>query len=199
MSSQDRRRGTGAGANRFGTDSGAGAGGASNTASRADNHTKRIATAAILATLALMFSYVEAMIPLSVTMPGVKLGVANLVVLIALYKLDFRYAFAINLGRIVIGGLLFSGVFGMIYSLAGGMLSLLVMWLLKKTDLFSVVGVSMAGGVAHNIGQLLVASALVSDLRMFIYLPVLMFSGIASGIIIGILCHFVLQKAPKTL
>ena len=156
--------------------------------------TNRLATSAILATLALMFSYVESMIPLSVTMPGIKLGVANLVVLVALYKLDGRYAFGINLVRILISGMLFSGLFGMIYSLAGGMLSLLVMCLLKKTDLFSVVGVSMAGGVAHNFGQLLVASALVSDFRMFLYMPVLMFSGLASGIVIGYLAYYIINR-----
>ncbi len=164
---------------------------------RGDKHTRRIATAAILATLALMFSYVEAMIPLSISMPGVKLGIANLVVLIALYRLDFRYALAINVVRIVISGLLFSGLFGMMYSMAGGILSLIVMWLLKKTNLFSVIGVSMAGGVFHNIGQILIASALVSDIRMFIYLPILMFSGLASGIVIGFLCHFILMKTVK--
>ena len=71
------------------------------------------------------------------------------------------------------------------------MLSLMVMWFLKKTDLFSIVGVSMAGGVAHNIGQILVASAVVSDLKMFAYLPILMFSGIISGVLIGFLCHYV--------
>ena len=155
--------------------------------------TRRIAMAALLAALALIFSYVEAMIPSPVAIPGVKLGVANLVILIALYQLDFKYAFAINLVRIVISGLLFSGVFGILYSLAGGMLSLIVMWLLKKTNLFSIVGVSMAGGVTHNIGQILVASAVVSDLRMFAYLPVLMFSGIISGILIGFICHYVIK------
>ncbi|MBQ7246097.1 MAG: Gx transporter family protein [Firmicutes bacterium] len=153
---------------------------------------KRIAMAALLAALALIFSYVEAMIPSPVAIPGVKLGVANLVILIALYQLDFKYAIAINLVRIVVSGLLFSGVFGILYSLAGGMLSLIVMWLLKKTGLFSIIGVSMAGGVAHNIGQILVASAVVSDLKMFAYLPVLMFSGIISGILIGFLCHYVM-------
>ena len=159
-----------------------------------NTRTKRLATAAILATLALMFSYVEAMIPLSLTMPGVKLGVANLVIIVALYKLDFKYAFAINLVRIIISGLLFSGLFGMVYSMAGGILSLIVMALLKKTNLFSIVGVSMAGGVAHNIGQILMASFLVSDLRMFIYLPVLMFSGIASGIVIGYISYYILNR-----
>ena len=152
---------------------------------------RRIAMAALLAALALIFSYVEAMIPSPVAIPGVKLGVANLVILIALYQLDFKYALAINLVRIVISGLLFSGVFGILYSLTGGMLSLMVMWFLKKTDLFSIVGVSMAGGVAHNIGQILVASAVVSDLKMFAYLPILMFSGIISGVLIGFLCHYV--------
>lgn len=148
--------------------------------------------AALLAALALIFSYVEAMVPSPVAMPGVKLGVANLVILIALYQLDFKYAFSINLVRIVVSGLLFSGVFGILYSLAGGMLSLVIMWALKKTNLFSIVGVSMAGGVAHNIGQILVASAVVSDLKMFAYLPILMFSGIISGILIGFLCHYVM-------
>ena len=156
------------------------------------DRTRRLALSALLATLALIFSYVEAMIPSPVAIPGVKLGVANLVIILALYQLDFRYAVSINLVRIVISGLLFSGVFGILYSLAGGMLSLVIMWLLKKTDFFSIIGVSMAGGVAHNIGQILVASAVVSDLRMFAYLPVLMFSGIISGILIGFLCHYVM-------
>lgn len=152
---------------------------------------KRLTLAALLAALALIFSYVEAMIPSPVTIPGVKLGIANLVILIALYQLDIRYAFAINIVRILVSGLLFSGVFGMMYSLAGGVLSLIVMWLLKRTGLFSMVGVSMAGGVAHNIGQILVASIIVSDIRMFIYLPVLMFSGIISGILIGFIGYYV--------
>jgi heptaprenyl diphosphate synthase len=144
-----------------------------------------------------MFSYVEAMIPLSVTMPGVKLGVANLVVLIALYKLDFRYAFAINLVRIVISGLLFSGVFGMVYSLAGGMLSLLVMWILKKTDLFSVVGVSMAGGVFHNIGQILVAIMVTETQQLIYYLPVLIISGVISGIAVGMVSAISVKKIER--
>ena len=156
------------------------------------NKNRRLAMAALLASLALIFSYVEAVVPPPIAVPGVKLGVANLVILIALYQLDFKYAFCINLGRIVISGLLFSGVFGILYSLGGGMLSLAVMWLLKKSNLFSTVGVSMAGGVSHNIGQILVAALVVSDLKIFAYLPVLMFSGIISGILIGILCHFVM-------
>lgn len=157
----------------------------------------RLATAAILATLALIFSYIEAIIPSPVNMPGVKLGIANLVILLALYELDFKYAMSINIVRIFISGFLFSGVFGILYSLTGGILSLIVMWLLKKTNLFSIVGVSMAGGVTHNLGQILIASLIVSDIRMFIYLPILMFSGIISGILIGFICYHIMNIIEK--
>lgn len=161
--------------------------------------TKFIATSAMFVCLALVFSYVEILIPFSVGIPGVKLGLANLVIIIALYEMDFKYAFVINAIRIVIAGLLFSGLFGMMYSIAGGLLSILVMWALKKTGLFSMIGVSMAGGLAHNLGQLLVAAFLVSNLKMFIYFPVLMFSGIGSGILIGIVSYIIDKKLPKYL
>ena len=160
------------------------------------SRTQRLAVAALLATLALIFSYLETLIPLPVGIPGVKPGIANLVIVIALYYLDFRYALSINVIRILVSGLLFSGAFGIIYSMAGALLSICVMWLLKRTGLFSMAGVSMAGGVAHNVGQLLVASLLVSDIRMFTYLPVLMISGIVSGIIVGILAFYAGKALP---
>ena len=87
----------------------------------------------MFAALALIFSYVEAIIPFSVGIPGVKLGIANLVVIIALYEMNFRYAFTINIIRILVAGLLFNGLFGAVYSLSGGILSLVIMWILKKT------------------------------------------------------------------
>lgn len=158
--------------------------------------TRTITYTALFSALALIFSYIEAILPISAGMPGVKLGIANLVVIIALYKMDFKSALAINLIRILVAGLLFSGLFGALYSLAGGMLSLIAMYLLKKTDLFSIIGVSMAGGVVHNMGQLLVASFVVSNIRMFFYLPILMFSGIISGILIGVLAYFIDKKIP---
>ena len=161
------------------------------------SRTRRIAASAMFAALALIFSYIEAILPLSTGIPGVKLGIANLVVILALYNMNFRYAMGINVIRILVAGLLFNGLFGALYSLAGGVVSLTVMWLLKRTGLFSMAGVSMAGGVAHNMGQLLVASALVSNLKMFVYLPVLMFSGIAAGILIGITASVVNERVPK--
>ena len=116
-----------------------------------------------------------------------------MVTVIALYKFGAKDACAVSVIRIVIAGLLFNGLFGMIYSLAGACVSLIGMIILKKTDLFSVVGVSMAAGVLHNFGQLLVAAALVEELRIFFYFPVLLFSGIAAGIFVGIVSTLVLR------
>lgn len=161
--------------------------------------TKRLTTAAMFAALALIFSYIEFLIPISIGIPGIKLGFANLVIIIALYEMDFRYALAINLVRIGLSGLLFSGVFAMLYSLAGGLTSLLVMALLRKTGRFSMIGVSMAAGVSHNFGQLVVAALVIENAKMFIYFPVLVFSGIAAGIGIGILAAVLDRKVPKQL
>lgn len=160
---------------------------------------KRIAFTALLAAVALIFSYVEVLIPLPVGIPGVKLGIANLVVLIALYEYGMKPALAVNLIRILVAGLLFTGLFGAVYSLAGAALSLLVMALLKRTGLFSVVGVSMAGGVAHNLGQLLIAALVVENMKMFLYFPILVYTGIAAGIGMGIIAYLTSRKLPKTL
>lgn len=154
---------------------------------------RRLAMSALLTALALIFSYVEAVIPLPVGIPGVKLGLANLVVLVALYKLDLRYAIAVNLIRILTNALLFTGLMGALFSLAGGFLSLTGMALLKKTGLFSIIGVSMAGGVLHNLGQIAVAAWLMSTGRIFFYLPLLMFSGIGSGILIGAISYYIVR------
>ncbi|MBQ4650069.1 MAG: Gx transporter family protein [Firmicutes bacterium] len=168
-----------------------------NNRSRSSNHVRKLAFSAMFAALALIFSYVEVLIPVPVPIPGVKLGIANLVILIAIYRLGFRYAFTINCVRIVASGLLFSGVFGMIYSFAGGILSIIIMYLLYRTKLFSMVGVSMAGGVAHNLGQLATACLIVSNIKLMSYFAVLLFSGLISGILIGILAYHIEKRLPK--
>ena len=162
------------------------------TASRS----KSIAVMALLTALALIFSYVEAIIPFNIGIPGVKLGIANIVVVIALYIYGWGHALAVNVIRIFLAGFLFSGVFGIIYSLAGGLLSLLVMVLLKRTGLFSCIGICAAGGVMHNLAQLFTAALLVSNLSVFVYFPVLLFSGIVCGIITGIVVTIVLSRLP---
>ncbi len=160
-------------------------------------NTKKTATAALMASLALIFSYIEVLIPFSPAIPGIKLGIANLVIIISLYYLGPKYAVAVNIIRVLTAGLLFNGLFGAAYSLAGAVLSLTVMILLKKTKIFSVTGVSMAGGVAHNLGQILVAAFLVSNIKIFVYFPVLIISGVVSGAVIGIVSYLILKRLPK--
>ena len=152
-----------------------------------------IARVGLMAALALIFSYVEAIIPYNPGIPGIKLGIANVVTVVALYKFGAKDAAAVSVIRVVLAGLLFNGLFGMLYSLAGAVLSLAGMIGLKKTGLFSVTGVSMAAGVLHNLGQLLVAAALREGLRIFFYFPVLMFSGIAAGILVGVISALMLR------
>ena len=155
----------------------------------------RIATSAVLVALAMIFSYIEAIIPFNFGVPGVKLGLSNLVVIIALFMLGASFALSINVIRIVLSGFLFGGVFGILYSMSGGLLSLLIMVILKKTGKFSIVGVSMAGGVFHNVGQIIVAALIVENVKMMLYLPVLLISGMLTGILIGIVAYKVLGLA----
>lgn len=160
---------------------------------------RRVALTGLMASLALIFSYVEVLFPFNAGIPGVKLGLANLVPLIILYRLDARYAFAANLIRVILAGLLFSGLFAALYSLAGSLASFLVMYLLKKTRLFSVIGVSTAGGVFHNLGQLTVAMLAVSGPQLIHYMPVLIISGMIAGIIVGIGAAILLDRIPEKL
>ena len=160
---------------------------------------RRVALTGLMASLALIFSYVEVLFPFNAGIPGVKLGLANLVPLIILYRLDARYAFAANLIRVILAGLLFSGLFAALYSLAGSLTSFLVMYLLKKTRLFSVIGVSTAGGVFHNLGQLTVAMLAVSGPQLIHYMPVLIISGMIAGIIVGIGASILLDRIPEKL
>lgn len=149
--------------------------------------TSRMALSAILTALALVFSYVDALIPIPVGVPGMKLGLANLVVITALYTLNGRYALTINIVRILLSSAMFGSLSMALYSLAGALLSFVIMVILKKTGLFSIIGVSMAGGVFHNVGQLLVAAAVVEDIRLMLYLPVLLIVGMITGIVNGMI------------
>ena len=152
---------------------------------------KRVALYGLLIALAFIFSYIEMLIPLPLP-TGVKLGAANIVVLIALYLLGIKEAFSVSLVRILLSGLAF-GINTLPYSLAGALLSLTVMVLLKKSDKFGLAGVSVAGGVAHNIGQTLVAMVLLGSNMMY-YFPVLFFGGLIAGVLIGLVSAVVLKK-----
>ncbi|MBR3187168.1 MAG: Gx transporter family protein [Lachnospiraceae bacterium] len=174
-------------------------GASSGAGSGAQVSARRVALTGLLAALALIFSYVEVLVPFNAGVPGIKLGLANLVPLIILYRLDARYAFAANLIRVFLAGLLFSGMFAALYSLAGSVTSFIVMYLLKNTRLFSVIGVSTAGGVFHNIGQLCVAILAISGPQLIHYLPVLIISGMIAGIIVGIGAAILLDRIPAKL
>ena len=148
----------------------------------------------VFTALALIFSYVESLIPFHIGIPGVKLGLANLIVVVALYKMGTEEAYALSVARIVLSGFLFANLFSIIYSLAGGMLSLTVMVFLKKKGWFSVYGVSLAGGVMHNVGQLLIAMLIVETFSVSYYLPVLLVAGAITGLVIGILAEAMLKR-----
>ncbi len=158
---------------------------------------KKIAYYGLCIALAFVLSYVESLFPTFIAVPGVKLGLTNLVVLIALMKISKKDAFFINMIRILLVGLTFGTAFSLLYSFAGGILSFLVMMLIYGKNRFSVIGVSVAGGVAHNVGQILVAMMVLESKALVYYLPVLILSGTLAGVVVGILCGEVVKRLPN--
>lgn len=154
----------------------------------------RVAYFGVFVALALIFSYVESLIPIQFGIPGVKLGLANLIIVIALYKMSLKEAYLLSVTRVVLSGFIFGNLFSILYSLAGGLLSLSVMALLKKHGDFSVIGVSIAGGVSHNIGQLAVAMVIVETFSVMYYIPVLLMAGLITGLVIGITADEMLRR-----
>lgn len=139
--------------------------------------------------LALICSYVESLIPFYFGVPGVKLGLTNIVVVLMLFCMGAKEAFCISVLRILLAGFLFGNPFSILYSLGGGILSFLVMLFLKSTGKLKVISISVAGGMFHNIGQLLVASVVVENYNLFYYAPILLAAGFVTGFLIGILAQ----------
>jgi len=154
----------------------------------------KVAYFGVFTALALIFSYVETLIPIQFGIPGVKLGLANLIIVIALYRMKLSEAYLLSIVRVLLAGFIFGNYFSIIYSLAGGLLSLTVMALLRKKGGFSVIGVSIAGGVFHNIGQLIVASVIVETFSVMYYVPVLLIAGLVTGLLIGIASDGMLKR-----
>ena len=151
------------------------------------NKNRKLANMAMMVALAMIFSYVESLIPINFGIPGMKLGVANLVTVTGLYFLELPEVFLVVVMRILLTGVLFGNGMSIIYSLAGGILSFLVMALMKRLKGFSVAGVSIAGGVSHNIGQIIVASVVVENLKLIYYLPALLIAGTMTGSVMGMI------------
>ena len=154
----------------------------------------KVAYFGVFTALALIFSYVETLIPIHLGIPGVKLGLANLIIVITLDKMGVKEAYILSVVRVVLAGFIFGNMFSILYSMAGGLLSLTVMIFLKKTDKFSVMGISMAGGVFHNVGQLIMASIVLESLSITYYLPVLLISGVLTGFFIGFIANEMLKR-----
>ena len=154
---------------------------------------KNISSAAMLASLAIIFGYIESLFPPFISLPGIKLGISSIVILLALYRLNRTTAIFIMLIKVVVSSLLFSGINVMMYALGGGILSVLAMSIGQKAN-FSIIGVSMLGGIFHNIGQLAVAALILGSTSVFYYMPALIISGIILGGITGYLCKVIMLR-----
>lgn len=158
---------------------------------------KKVATIGVLIALAMIFSYIEVLLPINLGIPGAKLGLANLVVVISLYLLPLSWTWMISLIRIFLMGILFGNGLSILYSISGGILSLLVMSILKKIKGFSITGISISGGVSHNMGQLLMAVVILGNIKISYYIPVLLILGMITGIFIGQLSTQIIKVIKK--
>lgn len=160
--------------------------------------TKKTAFIGLAASLALLLSYVEFLLPpLFVSVPGIKLGLPNVIILYVLYCMGVRHAALVSFTRLCVSSLLFGNAMTFAYSAAGAVLSLLVMCVLKKTDKLSTVGVSVAGGITHNLGQILVAMVVLDTPQIAFYMIVLAVTGTISGIFIGLCGALMVKRISK--
>ena len=148
---------------------------------------KKVAFIGLLIAFGLALSFLESLIPQVIPIPGVKLGLANFAVLMTLYLFGFKEALIMNFARILLASMMFGSAFSFFYALSGALLSILIEVLLIKIDKMSEIGVSVAGGIAHNVGQILLAIIITKTIGVLYYLPFLIVSGILAGIVIGIL------------
>ena len=158
-----------------------------------------VSTIGIFTAAAIICGYLETLIPFHIGIPGVKLGLANIMTVIVLYLFGPKEAAAVSLIRITVVSLLFGNLYSMIYSLAGGVLSFVCMILCKRVKQFGITGVSMAGGITHNIGQLFVAVLIVEELKLVYYIPVLLLSGVLTGLLIGLISGKVCDRLSPVL
>ncbi|MBE5959536.1 MAG: Gx transporter family protein [Lachnospiraceae bacterium] len=158
---------------------------------------RKTAIRALLVALAMILSYIESQVPVGFMVPGMKIGLTNLVVMVALYKLNEKEAIIINIVRIFLVGFTFGNLFSIVYSLAGGILSGVVMIILKRTQKVGMTTVSVAGGVSHNVAQIIVAMIVMETNAILYYLLVLWISGVFAGVVIGILSAEVIKRLPR--
>ena len=162
------------------------------------NKTRRIALLGVLTSVALVLSYLEVMLPpISTAVPGIKMGLPNIIIIFLLYKYGLKEAVTVSLIRVFIVALLFGNVMTLAYSVAGAVLSLALMTLFMKIKLFSQIGVSIIGGISHNLGQILVAIFLFDTIQIGYYMIVLSITGTIAGVVIGIISSILVKKLEK--
>lgn len=161
--------------------------------------TKTITHFGLLVSVALVLGYFERFLPLAPGLPGVKLGLANTMLLYAIYLMNSKSAFCLMLLKVILSGMLFAGVSGMIYSFSGGLFSLIMMLIVKRFNNVSIIGISVIGAVFHNIGQLTIASIIVKTKGILLYFPFLLISAIITGILTGVTAKFVLKGVSTNL
>ncbi len=159
--------------------------------------TKRVAFLSMCIALSMILSYFESLVPPLMAVPGVKVGLPNLVMVFMLYKIGGKETAIVSILRVILVGILFGTPLSMIYSLVGATLSLIGMILLKKTNLFAPVTVSVVGGILHNVGQIATACFVMDTAQIAYYLPVLLISGTAAGVVIGIVAALILKRLDK--
>ena len=159
--------------------------------------TKKVAFLGMCIALSMILSFVESQIPPLAAVPGVKMGLPNIVMVFMLYKIGAKDTAIVSILRVILVGILFGTPLSMIYSLVGATLSLIGMILLKKTNLFAPVTVSVAGGILHNIGQIATACIVMETAQIAYYLPVLFISGTIAGILIGLTAAMILKRLDK--
>ena len=155
---------------------------------------RRLAVSALLVTVMLMLGYVESLVPTGV--PGVKLGLSNSVLILAIVWLGIPTAFALMVMKVLLSGFLFAGVNAMMYAFAGGLLSMIVMSVLYKTKAFSLTPIAMAGAVAHNVGQVTLAMLILQTGKLVYYLAILMLAGLVTGFVTGSIAAILIRRYP---
>lgn len=155
---------------------------------------KNVSYIGVFTSIALILSYFERIIPSIIPIPGVKLGIANIIILICLYLLSNKDAFIVMLLKVILVSLLFTGITGFIYGAFGSLFSYISMLIFKKTNLFSIIGISIIGAVMFNVGQILASMIFIRNIYIFYYLPILIFFGLISGFLTGIISHYIINR-----
>lgn len=162
-----------------------------------NKNTKTIAMCGVMTAVAMIFSYIESLFPIPIPVYGIKLGIANIAIITVLLVVGKKEAIIVNIIRIALTAILFGNLNSFLFSIAGGLLSLVVMIVLQYTRKFSVVGISVAGGVFHNIGQIVAAIFIMETGAIVYYLPILLISGVITGVVIGIVSGLVVKRVKS--